>query len=49
MGGANDSVETPQRRRADADGGLFKVDEAPVDEGNDTLAHMLGEDASASM
>jgi ATP-dependent DNA helicase len=49
MGGANGGMETPRRRRADADGGLFDVYEAPVDEGNDVLAHMLGEDASASM
>jgi hypothetical protein len=34
-------METPRRRRADADGGLFGVYEAPVDEGNDALAHML--------
>jgi ATP-dependent DNA helicase len=49
VGGANGGVETPRRRRADADGGLFEVYEAPVDEGNDALAHMLGEDASASL
>jgi ATP-dependent DNA helicase len=30
-----------------ADGGLFEVYEAPVDEGNDALAHMLGEDIPA--
>ena len=43
-------AETPRRHRADADGGLFEVYEAPVDEGNDALAHMLGEDdASASL
>jgi ATP-dependent DNA helicase len=49
VGGANGGVETPRRRRTDADGGLFEVYEAPVDEGNDALAHMLGEDASAAM
>jgi len=32
---------------ARADGGLFEVYEAPVDEGNDALAHMLGEDVVA--
>jgi ATP-dependent DNA helicase len=34
-------------RRDNADGGLFEVYEAPVDEGNDALAHMLGEDVAA--
>jgi len=34
-------------RRDGADGGLFEVFEAPVDEGNDALAHMLGEDIAA--
>lgn len=47
--GANGGVETPRRRRAGADGGLFEVYEAPVDEGNDALAHMLGEDTSAAL
>ena len=47
--GANGGVETPRRRRADADGGLFEVYEAPVDEGNDALAHMLGEDTSVAL
>ncbi|KAH9051384.1 SNF2-family ATP dependent chromatin remodeling factor snf21 [Lactarius deliciosus] len=42
-------AETPRRQRADADSGLFEVYEAPVDEGNDALAHMLGEDVSASL
>ncbi|KAI9439191.1 SNF2-family ATP dependent chromatin remodeling factor snf21 [Lactarius indigo] len=42
-------AETPRRRRADADSGLFEVYEAPMDEGNDALAHMLGEDVSASL
>ncbi|KAI9449289.1 SNF2-family ATP dependent chromatin remodeling factor snf21 [Lactarius psammicola] len=46
---SNKGAETPRRRRADADGGLFEVYEAPADEGNDALAHMLGEDASASL
>ena len=44
--GSNGGAETPRRRGAD---GLFEVYEAPVDEGNDALAHMLGEDASASL
>ena len=53
-GGANynggGGADTPSRRyRADADSGLFEVYEAPTDEGNDALAHMLGEDASASL
>ena len=48
--GANGGMETtPRRRRADADGGLFEVYEAPVDEGNDALAHMLGEDTSVAL
>jgi ATP-dependent DNA helicase len=47
--GANGGVSTPRRRRANADGGLFEVYEAPVDEGNDALAHMLGEDTSVSL
>jgi ATP-dependent DNA helicase len=34
-------------RRDNADAGLFEVYEAPVDEGNDALAHMLGEDVAA--
>lgn len=33
--------------RDSADGGLFEVFEAPADEGNDALAHMLGEDIAA--
>jgi ATP-dependent DNA helicase len=33
-------------RRDNADGGLFEVYQAPVDEGNDALAHMLGEDVA---
>jgi len=45
--GVNGGAQTPRRRRADADGGLFEVYEAPAGEGNDALAHMLGEDASA--
>lgn len=49
--GANSGggAETPRRHRyrTDADGGLFEVYEAPVDEGNDALAHMLGEETSA--
>ena len=37
----------PGRGEADVDSGLFEVYEAPVDEGNDALAHMLGEDIAA--
>jgi ATP-dependent DNA helicase len=49
-GAYNGGAETPRRhRRADADGGVFEVYEAPVDEGNDALAHMLGEDASVPL
>ena len=43
--GSNGGAETPRRRCAD---GLFEVYEAQVDEGNDALVHVLGEDASAS-
>ncbi|KAH9954750.1 hypothetical protein BJV74DRAFT_874593 [Russula compacta] len=32
---------TARAGRGDADSGLFKVYEAPADEGNDALAHML--------
>ncbi|KAH9024616.1 P-loop containing nucleoside triphosphate hydrolase protein [Lactarius pseudohatsudake] len=48
-GAHSSGAETPRRQRADADSGLFEVYKAPVDEGNDALAHMLGEDASASL
>ncbi|KAI0251647.1 SNF2 family N-terminal domain-containing protein [Lactifluus subvellereus] len=45
------AATTPRQRSsgggADADGGLFEVYEAPADEGNDALAHMLGEDVAA--
>ncbi|KAI9439182.1 hypothetical protein H4582DRAFT_2057012 [Lactarius indigo] len=41
-----DGAETHGRCRADADGELFEVYEAQADEGNDALAHILGEDAS---
>ena len=44
--GSNGGAETPQRRRAD---GLFEAYEALVDEVNDPLAHMLGEDAFTSL
>ncbi|KAH9953446.1 SNF2 family N-terminal domain-containing protein [Russula dissimulans] len=41
---------SPARNGADADvdveGGLFEVYDAPADEGNDALAHMLGEDVA---
>jgi len=33
--------------RGNARDGLFEVYEAPADEGNDALAHMLGEDVAA--
>jgi ATP-dependent DNA helicase len=33
--------------RGNVDSGLFEVYEAPKDEGNDALAHMLGEDVVA--
>jgi ATP-dependent DNA helicase len=39
-------ASTASPRRGGADGGLFEVYEAPTDEGNDALAHMLGEEAS---
>ncbi|KAI0300001.1 SNF2 family N-terminal domain-containing protein [Multifurca ochricompacta] len=38
------ATSTPGLRNAD--GGLFEVYEAPQDEGNDALAHMLGEDVT---
>jgi ATP-dependent DNA helicase len=38
---------TARRGDADVDSGLFEVYEAPADEGNDALAHMLGEDIAA--
>jgi ATP-dependent DNA helicase len=38
----------PAGRRADVDrSGLFEVYQAPKDEGNDALAHMLGEEVAA--
>ncbi|KAF8258438.1 hypothetical protein EI94DRAFT_1912321 [Lactarius quietus] len=43
--GYNGGAETPRRRHMDANGGLFEV---PVGEGNDALAHIPGEDVSAS-
>lgn len=39
------STVTP-RRSGGADSGLFEVYEAPADEGNDALAHMLGEEVA---
>ena len=39
------STVTP-RRGGGADSGLFEVYEAPADEGNDALAHMLGEEVA---
>ena len=45
--GADRATATPERGGGDAIGGLFEVYEAPVDEGNDALAHMLGEDFAA--
>jgi ATP-dependent DNA helicase len=39
------AMRVPGRGRVD--GGLFEVYEAPKDEGNDALAHMLGEDVVA--
>ncbi|KAH9995294.1 SNF2 family N-terminal domain-containing protein [Russula vinacea] len=38
------AMRVPERGRVD--GGLFEVYEAPKDEGNDALAHMLGEDVA---
>ena len=38
---------TDRAERGDAENGLFEVYEAPADEGNDALAHMLGEDLAA--
>ena len=39
------STVTP-RRGGGTDSGLFEVYEAPADEGNDALAHMLGEEVA---
>lgn len=39
-------ASTASPRRSRAEGGLFEVYEAPVDEGNDALAHMLGEEVA---
>jgi len=39
-------ASTAPPRRGAADGGLFEVYEAPTDEGNDALAHMLGEEVA---
>jgi len=45
--GAGAAAEEESPRRGNARDGLFEVFEAPVDEGNDALAHMLGEDVAA--
>jgi len=39
-------ASTASPRRGGADGSLFGVYEAPADEGNDALAHMLGEEVA---
>lgn len=44
---ASSPVATPVRGRGKVDSGLFEVYQAPKDEGNDALAHMLGEDVTA--
>jgi len=46
-GGARSASEEESPWRGDARDGLFEVYEAPADEGNDALAHMLGEDVAA--
>jgi ATP-dependent DNA helicase len=47
-GGIGDRAAViPGHGDADVDSGLFEVYEAPTDEGNDALAHMLGEDIAA--
>ena len=38
---------TPVRGRGKMNSGLFEVYQAPKDEGNDALAHMLGEEVAA--
>jgi len=43
-GSSSSRASTVSPRRGGADGGLFEVYEAPGDEGNDALAHMLGEE-----
>jgi ATP-dependent DNA helicase len=43
----NEPVASAGAGRDGTDSGLFEVFEAPVDEGNDALAHMLGEDIAA--
>ncbi|KAH9979634.1 hypothetical protein BJV74DRAFT_798291 [Russula compacta] len=45
--GINARAGTARAGRGDADSGLFEVYEAPADEGNDALAHMLGGDLAA--
>jgi len=45
--GARSASEEESPWRGDARDGLFEVYEAPVYEGNDALAHMLGEDVAA--
>lgn len=44
---ASSPLATPVRGRGKVDSGLFEVYQAPKDEGNDALAHMLGEDVAA--
>ncbi|KAH9975592.1 hypothetical protein BJV74DRAFT_862733 [Russula compacta] len=45
--GINARAGTARAGGGDADSGLFEVYEAPSDEGNDALAHILGEDLTA--
>ncbi len=45
--GACSASEEESPGRGNARDGLFEVYEAPAYEGNDTLAHMLGEDVAA--
>lgn len=46
-GAAPAATTTAVPGRGKVDSGLFEVYEAPKDEGNDALAHMLGEDVAA--
>ena len=39
-------TSTASPRRGGADGGLFEVHEVHTDEGNDALAHVLGEEVA---
>ncbi|KAH9975590.1 hypothetical protein BJV74DRAFT_888806 [Russula compacta] len=45
--GINVRTGTAHAGGGNADSGLFEVYEAPSDEGNDVLAHILGEDLAA--